>query len=536
MKLSLGVGYDTTELNFTTHGSTPAERARFIADALMNKRLRIERGQAVPAANRELEGAVFVPLWAPQVPMDLDPRLATESDVAWAALSGGSLQPTDESEVQECIELMGAWATSRGMWTTGMREEVLARANAALPALYDAPPVSSNERSAEELLYEGARVAFTGRDNLLGGPADDERLAEICEARGLVYKRSVSRTKCDVLVAGDPASMSRKAQAAREFGKPIIPQDEFELWYRSTSWAPVLEVQEKPVVQTAVSPLAPVPESAPDPAGSFPADLIRPADEVLTPGARVSFRGSTIVYGKLITHGEALQQFCSDLGLEYKQSVTKTRCDVLVTDDPLSTDGKNALAHRYGKPMVTSGSFTAWAEARVDELAGGSVPENEVIPTGEVIDDDEIIDVELNASAPPAESIIQEPAAPAQPIDPEPAELLREARAFPVSQAAGAQIPAAIEQTLPDPLIAPELGESKRKRRPATTWALRSLKAVGVLSLLVVIGGIAGFSPAVLGITLLLWMVAAAGAVVCGLVSVAQVLTSGGKKANNEIQ
>lgn len=360
MSLDLGVGYDTGELGFSAHGDTPAERARSIADAIISGELNLDRGEVVPTPDSSKEGAVYLPSWAPQSPMKLDLRRATESDIAWASLSGGNGVPTDVDEVQECLELMGAWATSRGKWDQQMRDELLERAHQVLPANYEAPPVLELNNRPEEVFSEGTRVAFTGRKDLLGGPADDERLMELCRDRGLIYKRNVSKTQCDVLVAGDPASMSRKAQAAREFGKPIVEQSEFERWYSQIAWAPEVKPAEATVNQVR------------DWVAFEVEDLLTSPTKILRPGTRVSFRGSTFVYGNLIPQGEKLQQFCADIGLEYKQAVTKTRCDVLVTDDPYSVDGKSALARRYGIPMVTREDFSRWAEAEANKIIDAS--------------------------------------------------------------------------------------------------------------------------------------------------------------------
>lgn len=363
MSLDLGVGYDTSELGFLAHGDKPAERARSIADAIISGELTLDRGEVVPTPDSSKEGAVYLPSWAPQSPMNLDLRRATESDIAWASLSGGNGVPTEVDEVQECLELMGTWATSRGKWDQQMWDELLERTRQVLPAHYEAPPVLELNNLPEEVFSEGTRVAFTRRKDLLGGPADDERLMELCRDRGLVYKRNVSKTQCDVLVAGDPASMSRKAQAAREFGKPIVEQSEFERWYTQTTWAPEVKTAEA----TANQVRGWVAYEA--------GDLLTSPTKVLGPGTRVSFRGSTFVYGNLVPQGEKLQQFCADIGLEYKHAVTKTRCDVLVTDDPFSVDGKSALARRYGIPMVKREDFSRWVEAEANKIIDASTME-----------------------------------------------------------------------------------------------------------------------------------------------------------------
>lgn len=52
----------------------------------------------------------------------------------------------------------------------------------------------------------------------------------LAATRGLEVKSSVSRTRCDVLIAADVTSLSRKAKNAREFGKPIYAAVEFLVW------------------------------------------------------------------------------------------------------------------------------------------------------------------------------------------------------------------------------------------------------------------------------------------------------------------
>lgn len=392
LELALGLGHDISELELRIDGADPVTRAHEIADAFLAGNLTIKHGQPVPETSRHAEGAVFIPAWAPESPMVLDPSRSTESDIAWASLSGGQFNPWDVDEVQECIELLGAWATSRGMWTSEMRDDILARARRRLPADYTAPPLVEASTDPATVLYSGTRIAFTGRNNLLGGPADDDRLNSICESRGLVYKKAVSKTRCDVLVASDVASMSRKAQAAREFAKPIISQDEFERWYdENPQGAPSApepaasptprqeaktaaklpaESRPKPTTKHAdQSPTSPTGKSDAERAFSEPQARLVSPDEALGEGTRVAFRGSTYIFGKLYPHGPALEQLCASLKLEYKQAVTKTRCDVLVTDDYLARDGKSGLAWRYGKPVITAEEFRRWAEGRLSDTS-----------------------------------------------------------------------------------------------------------------------------------------------------------------------
>src|SRR5699024_10615964 len=166
-------------------------------------------------------------------------------------------------------------------------------------------------------------------------------------------------------------------QNAREFGKPIISQDDFEDWYNNgpatdatTAAAPTPVVAESttlpPASQSSPMP-APEPEASED---TFEYTWGTP-DEYLTPGTRVSFRGSTYVDGVLLPQGEPLQGLCSMLGIEYKQAVTKTRCDVLVTDAPDATDGKMKMARMHNKLLIRQEDFGGWAKQKLAELDFG---------------------------------------------------------------------------------------------------------------------------------------------------------------------
>lgn len=82
----------------------------------------------------------------------------------------------------------------------------------------------------------------------------------------------------------------------------------------------------------------------------------RGAAEVLLVGARVCFSGERLDKGSL----RALAQ---TRGLVPVESVTKTRCDVLIVGDAGSQSGKAKTAARYGKPVLSLAEFHAWAEA-----------------------------------------------------------------------------------------------------------------------------------------------------------------------------
>jgi ATP-dependent DNA helicase PIF1 len=515
MDIGLGVGYDIMEFDLDPAGGDVATRCRNMVEQFLEGGFRPRRGQVVPAPDLNREGGVFIPSWAPASPMLLDPRQATDFDQAWAAMSGGAGKGLDAGEVWECAELMSSWAISRGFWTPDMQQELLDRVTGLGVAPGELPEALDMECDLTQLLAPGTRVAFTGRNQLLGGPADDERLNRVCVDRGLVYKTGVSRTRCDVLIAGDVGSMSRKAQNAREYGKPIISQEDFEAWY---------EAERAPVV--AAAPAAPA-ASIVSAAGEPPAEPVRPSPEpagsavaLLEEGTRVAFRGSLFIHNERYAHGEPMAALCDSLGLEYKQAVTKTRCDVLVTDDPGAPDGKSALARRFDTPMIATTDFAAWAEQRLEEvgqdIAEVDTAEAEGSPvapgSGSTTVDDDVVEaaevesVAEDSPSTPALTVPTPGAGPEMPWGRDPG----------VPQAPDVEpAPVASPQPfLPQPFAVPhEVPGLREKQQAAADRAAsrlrRSLIVLGVISLAFVVTAFTAAPAAVGGILLLSWMICA---------------------------
>ena len=371
LKIALGTGYDISEFKVSPIGTDVVSRCESMVQAYFNAPFPITNGEVVPEADLAAEGALLIPQWAEQTPVILDQGRATDSDNAWAAYSGATVSVLNKAELEETAELLSAWAISRGFWNQELYENVRTRAlRAGLTSINIEVPVESNQNIGE-LLAPGTRIAFTGRNNLLGGPADDERLKQLCADRQLEYKTGVSKTKCDVLIAGDLASMSRKAQNAREYGKPIISQDDFEHWYENGPFlveASEIPFVEETAVETESTEDSPISSAVPEQTENLDFTWVKPED-FFQEGTRVSFRGSTFINGNLITQGEALQSLCTTLGLEYKQAVTKTRSDLLVTDDPHAIDGKMSLALRYSKPVMHQSDFSEWATKQLESRA-----------------------------------------------------------------------------------------------------------------------------------------------------------------------
>ncbi|AZA12394.1 AAA family ATPase [Corynebacterium gerontici] len=375
MQLNLGTGYDFGDFELTLHGTNPEQRCGEMVRYYQVGSLKLERGEAVPEADEHEEGAVFIPDWASSSEMFLDPSRATDSDIAWAAMSGALRKPESKAEVVECAELLSAWAISRGAWTKELAHDIKQRAAKIMSDEIDLPEVMDEHVDIADLLRAGTKVAWTGSRKIAEqkGLSEDQLRALLAE-RNLEYRTGVSKTKCDVLIAGDVASMSNKAKRAREYGKPIISVEEFEQWYINGFQLPArkeAQISQKPgelKKAAKADPAKPAPSviSASAESPAVPRDEL---DRIFVTGARVAFRGYTYIHGTLYPQGGALEELCGSLGLVYKQAVSKTRCDVLVTDDFETTQGKNGLALRYGKPRVSNTDFTWWVEQRLEQQA-----------------------------------------------------------------------------------------------------------------------------------------------------------------------
>jgi ATP-dependent DNA helicase PIF1 len=56
----------------------------------------------------------------------------------------------------------------------------------------------------------------------------------IAAAAGLTPVKSVTKTRCEVLVTAEIGSQSGKARKAQELGKPVFSVDEFFAWVDKT--------------------------------------------------------------------------------------------------------------------------------------------------------------------------------------------------------------------------------------------------------------------------------------------------------------
>jgi hypothetical protein len=81
---------------------------------------------------------------------------------------------------------------------------------------------------------------------------------------------------------------------------------------------------------------------------------------ILVPGARVCFTGTAEDAQGRIVERDEMQRMAVAAGLVAVPSVTKTRCEVLVTAEVGSQSGKARKALEWGKPVFSAAEFFAW--------------------------------------------------------------------------------------------------------------------------------------------------------------------------------
>jgi ATP-dependent DNA helicase PIF1 len=85
-----------------------------------------------------------------------------------------------------------------------------------------------------DVLIPGVRVCFTGTaEDDSGRVVDRDDMHDRAASAGLVPVKTVSKTRCDVLVTAEVGSQSGKARKALEYGKPVFSAAEFLTWLAS---------------------------------------------------------------------------------------------------------------------------------------------------------------------------------------------------------------------------------------------------------------------------------------------------------------
>ncbi|KQY55362.1 AAA family ATPase [Aeromicrobium sp. Root495] len=164
--------------------------------------------EASDAISRLLLGSGPVDAQGPSLGAGSVAAAAVTSRLADVATKASSLSP-------QLVERMRAVEQHLG---TTFVDDVLAAVAATSP-----PP--------GEVLVPGARVCFTGTAVSPSGRSyTSEQMMPLAEQHGLAAVKSVTKTRCDVLVVAEVGTQSGKARKARDYGKPVISADEFFAW------------------------------------------------------------------------------------------------------------------------------------------------------------------------------------------------------------------------------------------------------------------------------------------------------------------
>ena len=143
-------------------------------------------------------------------------------------------QLAHELGIPERVRQKAHWEYFRCIVAAAKRDGVVTIAErdliagvAAQLCLRDAeiPEVTSSGEGA--IISVGSRICFTGSVVIGSEPISRATLEGIAERAGFRCVRSVSKSRCDCLVAADTSSMSSKARTARKLGVPVISASEF---------------------------------------------------------------------------------------------------------------------------------------------------------------------------------------------------------------------------------------------------------------------------------------------------------------------
>lgn len=89
----------------------------------------------------------------------------------------------------------------------------------------------SERLDIDTILAPGTRICFTGTaQDTTGRVVERDEIEKLAVSAGLTPVKTVSKTRCDVLVTAEAGTQSGKARKAREFGKPVVCADDFFAW------------------------------------------------------------------------------------------------------------------------------------------------------------------------------------------------------------------------------------------------------------------------------------------------------------------
>ncbi|MHA0285700.1 AAA family ATPase [Mycobacterium sp. C3-094] len=146
----------------------------------------------------------------------------------------------------------GAESTRDATWEPAARQTIADQLRRAITGMRVPDDVRARLRSASELLgvdltsdiateadepaigavlAAGTRICFTGTaQDPTGRIVERPQMEALAADAGLVPVKTVSKTRCDVLVTAEVGTQSGKARKAAEYGKPVFCAEEFFAW------------------------------------------------------------------------------------------------------------------------------------------------------------------------------------------------------------------------------------------------------------------------------------------------------------------
>jgi ATP-dependent DNA helicase PIF1 len=121
-------------------------------------------------------------------------------------------------------------AASRATLTDTVVERLM-QAEAFLRAEIISGACILDRHDIDAALAPGARICNTGTaQDAAGRFVERDEMEWLARKAGLAPVKSVTKTRCEVLVTAEVGSQSGKARKAQEYGKPVFSADEFFAW------------------------------------------------------------------------------------------------------------------------------------------------------------------------------------------------------------------------------------------------------------------------------------------------------------------
>ncbi|MGV0741058.1 AAA family ATPase [Mycolicibacterium sp. XJ870] len=231
------------EISGSSHATTALERARAALDA--HARSEIDDGGASafeePEPAESVSGllvsrddaptpaAEHLPALSAILRVSRDVSAIVLGGLAASEVSGAEETPWIAAARQSVADQLCAAASRATLTDVVVKRLREAEAFLGAEIVSGACVVERNDIGA--VLVPGARICFTGTaQNASGRILEREEMERLAAKAGLTPVKSVTKTRCEVLVTAEAGSQSGKARKAQEYGKPVFSADEFFGW------------------------------------------------------------------------------------------------------------------------------------------------------------------------------------------------------------------------------------------------------------------------------------------------------------------